>query len=122
MSKKILVADDEPTALRLAKFILERAGFQVITAVNGIEAVKKANEEKPDLVVLDVMMPGMDGYDVCRQIRKDLALAAAPVLMLTAQARDEDRDEAMKAGATDYLSKPVDPSAFLSRVKSMLGA
>jgi two-component system alkaline phosphatase synthesis response regulator PhoP len=122
MSKKILVVDDEPTALRLAKFILERAGFQVISAVNGIEAVKKAIEEKPDLVILDVMMPGMDGYDVCRQIRKDLALVTAPVLMLTAQARDEDRDEAMKAGATDYLSKPVDPSAFLSRVKSMLGA
>lgn len=117
---KILVVDDEPDALELVGFNLKQAGFEVITADDGAEALKKAREAVPDLILLDLMLPEMDGIEVCKALRRDVATAAIPVIMLTAKAAEIDRVLGLELGADDYVTKPFSPRELVLRVKNLL--
>jgi DNA-binding response OmpR family regulator len=118
---KILVVDDEPDALELVAFNLKRAGFQVVTAADGAEALRRAHEQLPDLVVLDVMLPELDGLEVCRRLRKESGTAGIPVLILTAKSAEIDRVLGLELGADDYLTKPFSPRELVLRIKNLLG-
>jgi two-component system phosphate regulon response regulator PhoB len=118
--QKILVVDDEPDVVELVEFNLKQAGFAVVSAETGAEALKKARESKPDLVVLDVMMPELDGLAVCKLLRSDAATAAVPIVMLTAKAAEVDRVLGLELGADDYLTKPFSPRELVLRVKGLL--
>jgi len=120
MDKKILVIDDDPNALRLIEYTLEQEGYRVITASDGLEGLTKAQDEHPDLIVLDIMLPGLDGYEVCYQLRQKLETGALPILMVSAKARQDDKDIGLRMGANDYLTKPADPSMIVARVKTLL--
>jgi DNA-binding response OmpR family regulator len=120
MKKRILLVEDDPSAIRLVSFTLEQEGYEVLTASNGLEGLRKAREEKPDLLVLDVMLPGLDGFEVCQRLRADAETASLPVLMLSAKAQEIDRTTGMKVGADDYLPKPADPAEIIARVASLL--
>ena len=122
MREKILVVEDDPAALRLVTFTLESAGYEVIPAVNGIEGLRKAQEEQPDLLVLDLMLPGIDGYEVCHRLRSDPAgrERRLPILMLTAKSQQADRTMAEQVGVDLYLSKPVTPEEITAAVHSLL--
>ena len=120
MIKKILVVEDDLSALRFVEYTLEHEGYQVISASDGIVGLTLAQKEKPDLIILDVMLPGLDGFEVCRRLRLDPATIPIPVLMLSAKARDIDRNTGLMEGADDYLAKPADPSEIVRRVESLL--
>lgn len=120
MASKILIVEDDPGARRLVGYTLEHEGYQVITASNGMEGLKKARDEKPDLIVLDVMLPGLDGFEVCHRLRADPQTAIIPVLMLSAKAQETDISTGRKVGADDYLPKPADPSEIVRRVGNLL--
>ena len=122
MNRKILVVEDDPSALRLAGYALEQEGYQVITASDGLEGVRKARDEHPDLIILDIMLPGLDGYEVCQQLRKEPETAKLPILILSAKAREIDKDTGLKIGADDYLTKPADPSTIVAKVKALLAS
>lgn len=113
---KILVCDDERHIVRLIQVNLERQGWQVITAYDGKEGLEKVQSEKPDLLVLDVMMPYMDGFEVLKSLRKDPATERLPVIMLTAKAQDKDVFEGYHYGADMYLTKPFNPKELVSFV------
>ena len=117
----VLVADDDPDILSLVAFRLERAGYDVVTASNGEDALRTALERKPDLAVLDVMMPKLTGLDVVRQVRQNEATARMPVILLTARVQEADVAVGFEAGADDYLKKPFSPQELRSRVQAVLG-
>lgn len=117
---KILVVDDESDALDLIEFNLRAAGFDVITAADGEAALKKAATAQPDLLVLDLMLPEVDGLEVCKLLRRDPATAALPIIMLTAKADAVDRILGLELGADDYLTKPFSPRELVLRVKNLL--
>lgn len=117
---KILVVDDEPDILEILSYNLKREGYIVITASNGEEAIKLAKAEKPDLIVLDVMMPGMDGMETCDKIRNIPELSNVIIAFLTARSEDYSQIAGFEAGADDYITKPVKPKLFISRVKALL--
>ena len=117
MPKKILAVDDERHIVRLVQVNLERAGYQVVTAFDGKEALEKVEAENPDLVVLDVMMPYMDGFEVLQQLRKNPATRELPVIMLTAKAQDADVFRGWQSGVDCYLTKPFNPMELISFVK-----
>src|SRR4029450_7795862 len=119
-SYRILIADDEPHIRQILRFTLERAGYQVFTAADGEEALVRANEIKPSLVLLDVMMPKIDGYEVCRKMRQDFSLNQIPVIMLSARGDQRDRVPGLEGGANDYLVKPYSNEELLLRVKNVL--
>ncbi|MFQ5610751.1 MAG: response regulator [Anaerolineae bacterium] len=116
----ILVVDDDPTALKILGLALQNAGYRVILASHGQEALQKAGRQKPDLIILDVMMPEMDGYEVCRRLRQNPTTQRTPVIMLTAKSLVEDKVEGFEAGADDYVTKPVVPAELLARVRAQL--
>jgi DNA-binding response OmpR family regulator len=118
---KILVVDDEPDAVELVAFNLRQAGHSVTTAADGSEALQKARTQLPDLVVLDVMLPEMDGFEICKLLRHDPATARMPIIMLTAKAAEVDRVLGLELGADDYLTKPFSPRELMLRVKKVLG-
>ena len=120
MNKKILVIEDDPNSVRFIEYTLEQEGYQVSSAKDGLEGLKKARDERPDLIILDIMLPGLDGYDVCHQLRQEPETAALPILMLSARARQDDKDIGLKMGANDYLAKPADPSIIVDRVEALL--
>lgn len=120
MKDKILVVDDEPDALDLIQFNLKAAGFEVVTADDGAEALKKARSTLPALVVLDVMLPEVDGLEVCKTLRREPETAAIPIIMLTAKAAEIDRVLGLELGADDYLTKPFSPRELVLRVKALL--
>src|SRR5206468_1117223 len=117
---KILVIDDEPDAVELVEFNLRSAGYEVVTAADGAEALKKAKAHAPDLVVLDVMLPEVDGLEVCKMLRRDPATSAIPIIMVTAKAAEIDRILGLELGADDYITKPFSPRELVLRVKKML--
>jgi diguanylate cyclase (GGDEF)-like protein len=119
-SYRILIADDEPHIRQILRFTLERAGYQVFTASDGEEALLRAAEIKPSLVLLDVMMPKVDGYEVCRKMRQDFSLNQVPVIMLSARGDQRDRVAGLENGANDYLVKPYSNEELLLRVKNVL--
>jgi len=120
MRQKILVVDDEPEAVELVEFNLKQAGYQVSTACDGGEALRKARSERPNLTVLDLMLPEMDGLEVCKVLRRDPATAEIPIIMLTARATDVDRVVGLELGADDYLTKPFNMRELVLRVKKLL--
>jgi DNA-binding response OmpR family regulator len=120
MKKKILVVDDEPDALELIDFNLSGAGFAVVTAADGLEALGLARKLQPDLIVLDLMLPEMDGLEVCKLLRGDPVTAGIPVIMLTAKAAEVDRIVGLELGAEDYITKPFSPRELVLRIKRTL--
>lgn len=121
MSKgTVLVIDDEKDMIELLRYNLEQEGFDVIGASKGEEGLRVAAEHRPDLVVLDLMMPGMDGLEVCRRLRQDPRTARLPVVMLTAKASEADRVVGLELGADDYVTKPFSPREVVARVKAIL--
>jgi len=120
VTPKILVVDDEPDAVELIEFNLRGAGYDVATAADGTEALKKCRELIPDLIVLDVMLPEVDGLEVCKMLRRDQATSGIPVIMLTAKAAEIDRVLGLELGADDYVTKPFSPRELTLRIKSLL--
>ncbi len=116
----VLVVDDETDILELVAFNLERQQFHVLTADNGISAVQIAREKLPDMIVLDLMLPGMDGFSVYKELRADPRTSSIPVLMLTAKGEVNDRIAGLELGADDYVTKPFSPKELLLRVKALL--
>jgi DNA-binding response OmpR family regulator len=116
----ILVADDDEDILALLEVRLELAGYDVVTARNGAEALRKAQEQLPDLAVLDVMMPGLNGYEVTRELRRLEATSKLPVILLTALAQESDVARGLAAGADDYVKKPFDARDLRTRVQRLL--
>jgi pilus assembly protein CpaE len=120
MKKKILVADDDSRTIKLVGLVLDRAGHEVVVAQSGEQALEKARTQDPDLIILDVAMPGIDGYEVSRQLRAEPATASLPILMFTAKAAVEDKVAGFESGADDYVTKPIHPQELLSRVEALL--
>ena len=120
MKPRILVVDDEPEAVELVEFNLKQAGYAVSTAADGAGALKKARAQVPDLIVLDVMLPEMDGFEICKTLRLDAGTARVPIIMLTAKAAEIDRVLGLELGADDYLTKPYSPRELLLRIKKIL--
>jgi two-component system OmpR family response regulator len=114
---KLLIVEDDPNLLHTLRYNFEREGFRVSTAVDGVQALEVARRERPDVVVLDVMLPRLDGFDVCRALRRD---STVPILMLTARDEEIDRVVGLELGADDYLTKPFSVRELLARVKAML--
>ena len=117
---KVMVVDDQPINVQLLKRKLEREGMQIITAHNGVEAVRLTREHLPDLILLDVMMPDMDGIEVCQRLRADPATNSIPVIFITARAAKESKIEGLTVGAVDYITKPIDLDVTLARVQTQL--
>jgi len=117
----ILVADDEEDLRELVAYRLSRSGYNVIGAEDGQEALELAAERTPDLMVLDVMMPKLDGYELTRRVRAEAALRSIPVILLTARSQESDIDRGFEVGADDYLKKPFNPDELVARVRAVLG-
>lgn len=120
MRSKILIVEDEPEAVELIEFNLRQAGWEVISAADGAEALKKTRAANPDLIVLDLMLPEVDGLEVCKLLRRDPATAAVPILMLTAKAAEIDRVVGLELGADDYVTKPFSPRELVLRIRNLL--
>lgn len=120
MKKRILVVDDEPDILELVRFNLEKEGFEVKTVQNGEEALRWVNRHAPDCIILDLMLPGMDGLEICRRIKGSEALQSIPILMLTAKAEETDMVIGLEVGADDYITKPFSPKVLVARVRAAL--
>ncbi len=120
MSKKVLIADDEPNILISLEFLMKREGWQVSVARDGNEALAAILSQKPDLVLLDVMMPGKTGFEVCQAARADESLAGMKILMLTAKGRDTDVAQGLGVGADAYMTKPFSTKELAAKVREML--
>ena len=120
MSKKILIVDDELESVKLIGLMLQRRGYEIAAARSGAQALTKAQTENPDLVILDVMMPDMDGYEVCRELRANPKTSSLPIIMFTAKTTVDDKVAGFQAGADDYLTKPIHPQELTSRVEAVL--
>lgn len=120
MNPTVLIVEDEPSLVALLRYNLEKSGYRVEEAVDGQEAMLKVQEEKPDLVLLDWMLPQMSGLEVCRQIRRNPATRNIPIIMLTARGEEGDRVRGLDAGADDYIPKPFSPSELLARMRAVL--
>ncbi len=121
MSEKILIVDDDVDTLRLVGLMLQRQGYQITAATSGEQALEKAFEERPDVILLDVMMPEMDGYEVTRRLRKNPICATTPILLFTAKTQLDDKVTGFEAGADDYLTKPTHPAELQTHIRAMLG-
>lgn len=120
MDKKILVIEDDPATTRLVDYSLRHHGYQVITSSNGLEGIRKAQSESPDLIILDVMLPGIDGFEICNRLRADPATAKIKILMFSAKTQETDRQTGIRVGADDYLTKPAAPAEIVARVEKLL--
>ena len=118
--EKVLIVDDEEHIVELLQFNLVNAGYKVITANNGLDALKKVKENKPDLLLLDLMLPGMDGLDVCKEIKRDKETSKTSIIMLTAKSEELDKILGLELGADDYITKPFSIRELLARVKAVL--
>jgi phosphate regulon transcriptional regulator PhoB len=120
MAREVLVVEDEPDIRRLVVLHLERDGFRCRTAANGPDALREAKANVPELVVLDLMLPGLDGLEVCRRLRSDASTAGVPIIMLTAKSDEVDRVVGLEVGADDYVAKPFSPKELVARVRAVL--
>jgi len=118
--KKILIADDHPEVVELVRVTLEGGNYEIVDASNGKEALEKIRKMKPDLVLLDIIMPKMDGFEVCRKLRKDPQIKEIPIIMLTAKGQAVDQEKGRQIGARDYITKPFSPSALLVKIEEIL--
>ena len=118
---KILVVEDEPEIRILVKTILEKAGYSVVEAEDGEAALRLVNEEEPDLVLLDVMIPCIEGWEVCRRIRENEATRRIPIIMVTVRTTDEDIQRSVECGANAHINKPFDQKELLDTIKKLLG-
>lgn len=114
---RILVVDDDPPSVKMISFLLQEEGYSILTASNGQDALRKVEEEAPDLLILDVMMPHMDGLEVCRRVRRSRNI---PIIILSAKGETTDRVTGLELGADDYLAKPFEPAELLARVKAVM--
>jgi len=119
MQKTILVVDDEQDIVDLISYNLSKEGYEVATASNGTDAVELAQRLRPDLVILDIMMPGLDGFEVCRTLRQDPSMQSTAIVFLTAKAGEIDQILGLELGADDYIQKPISPRVLLARVKTI---
>jgi two-component system alkaline phosphatase synthesis response regulator PhoP len=122
ISKRILIVEDDPSVLRATSYILEKEGYEVISAQNGLEGLKKARESSPDLLILDVMLPGIDGFEICHSLRGEPPTAELPIIMFSAKGQESDKATGLKVGADEYITKPVDREVLLSKVAAWLSA
>jgi len=120
MSQTILVAEDQEHIRSLITYKLRHSGYTVVTAVDGLEAIKKAEETNPDLILLDVMMPLLTGFEVLARLKQHEKLKTVPVLMVTAQSQEEEVIKGLELGADDYITKPFSPNELVARVKTVL--
>jgi two-component system alkaline phosphatase synthesis response regulator PhoP len=118
---RILVVDDEIYIVHILDFSLGMEGYEVVTALDGEEALRKVKEAKPDLIVLDIMMPKMDGYETCRALKSDDSTRDIPVILLSAKGRNVDMQQGYDVGADDYITKPFSPRKLVDRINAMLG-
>jgi DNA-binding response OmpR family regulator len=121
MSKKILIVDDEPNIVISLEFLMRREGFEVTIARDGEEALKAIKDENPDLVLLDVMMPKLNGFEVCEQVRRDPELSGMRIIMLTAKGREAEISKGLSIGADGYITKPFSTRDLVLQVKNLLG-
>jgi CheY-like chemotaxis protein len=119
--KKILLVDDSSTARLLARMVLQDSAYEVITARDGVEGIEKAKTEKPDLILLDVMMPNMDGIEACKRLRDEAATAAIPIIMVTTRGEEGIAEASYAYGCNEFVTKPVDPAELLAKVRNCLG-
>ena len=117
---KILVVDDEVNITQILEFSIGAEGYEVVTAANGEEAIDKARREQPDLIILDVMMPKIDGYEACRILKANPLTKGIPVVLLAAKGRDIDKRLGYEVGATDYIIKPFSPNKLIDRIHQLL--
>lgn len=120
--KLILVVDDEPYLIRSLSFVLKKEGYRVESATDGREAVEKARRLSPDLVFLDLDLPGMSGYEVCKAIKNDPALRDTYLILLTAKGQENERQKGIESGANEYLTKPFSPKEIVERLRGLFGA
>jgi len=120
MAKKILLVDDEPHIIMMLENRMKHEGYEVITACDGQEALTKAKKEKPDLIILDLMLPKLDGYKVCRMLKFDEKYKHIPIIMLSARAQEADKKMGETVGADGYVTKPFEPQVLLGKVKELL--
>ncbi len=120
MTGKILVIEDNEQNMYLVTFILEKYGYQVVQARNGEEGLWQARQQKPDLILLDIQLPVMDGYTVARELRKIEALAKVPIVAVTSYAMPGDRENTLAAGCSGYIEKPIDPDTFIAQIEQYL--
>lgn len=118
--KKILIVDDEPDIVETVQFLMQSEGFETITAMDGEEALKKAKEENPDLMILDVMLPKINGYKVCRLLKFDNKYKHIPILMLTARSQEEDKIIGEETGADEYITKPFNIDELVDKIRAYL--
>ena len=121
MNRRVLIADDEPNIVISLEFLMQREGYAVTVARDGVAALDAIRRERPDLVLLDVMMPGMSGFDVCQAVRADESFAAVKIVMLTAKGRDTDTAKGIALGADAYMTKPFSTKDLAARVRELLG-
>jgi len=120
MAKKILLVDDEPHIITMLENRMKHAGYEVITACDGQEALLKTHKERPDLIILDLMLPKLDGYKVCRMLKFDEKYKHIPIIMLSARAQEADKKMGETVGADGYVTKPFEPQVLLGKVKDLL--
>ena len=118
-SKKILIVEDERDILQLVKLYLEKEGFRTLSASTGTEGLRQAKQEKPDLVILDLMLPEIDGLEICKRLRSAPETAMLPIIMLTAKAEESDSIIGLELGADDYVTKPFSPKTLVARIKAL---
>ncbi|MEM1055570.1 MAG: response regulator transcription factor [Bacteroidota bacterium] len=116
----VLLVDDEPDLVELLQYALEQEGYRVLTATNGADGLRIAEDERPDIAVLDIMMPAMDGIELTQRLREDAQLRLTPIILLTARVEENDEIAGLEAGADDYVTKPVSPKKLVSRVRAMI--
>jgi CheY-like chemotaxis protein len=121
MKKKILLVDDSSTVILMEKMILSKGPYDIVTARDGVEGVAKAKSEKPDVILLDVMMPNLDGLSACAAIRNDEATAHIPIIMVTTRGEEHNMETAYRNGCTDYVTKPINGLELLTKLHNILG-
>lgn len=117
---RVLVVEDEPDVLQLIRVNLVKEGYEVVPAINGVEALKRAKDSNPDIVLLDIMLPEFDGWDVCRRLKQEAATHAIPIIIVTGRAEEKDKVLGLELGADDYVTKPFSPRELIARIRAVL--